>query len=105
MRPILALLALLPLIACGPVSREQAERDCLHTARLAQQPRGSVGIGVDSNGDVSPQFDVTVSSDYLSGRDPSQVYEFLRDAEIRPDALAPLLQHSRQPMMLRARKV
>ena len=75
MRPILALLALLPLIACGPVSREQAERDCLHTARLAQQPRGSVGIGVDSNGNVSPQFDVTVSSDYLSGRDPSQVYD------------------------------
>lgn len=75
MRLILALLALLPLIACGPVSREQAERDCLHTARLAQQPRGSVGIGVDSNGKVSPQFDVTVSSDYLSGRDPSQVYD------------------------------
>ncbi|EKD59812.1 MAG: hypothetical protein ACD_54C01123G0002, partial [uncultured bacterium] len=40
MRPILALLLLLPLIACGPVSREQAERDCLHTARLAEQPRG-----------------------------------------------------------------
>ena len=75
MRPILALLALLPLIACGPVSREQAERDCLHTARLAQQPRGSVGIGVDSTGKVQPQFDVTVSSDYLSGRDPSQVYD------------------------------
>lgn len=75
MRPILALLALLPLIACGPVSREQAERECLHTARLAQQPRGSVGIGVDSRGKVQPQFDVTVSSDYLSGRDPSQVYD------------------------------
>lgn len=75
MRPILALLVLLPLIACGPVSLEQAERDCLHTARLAQQPRGSVGIGVDSNGNVKPQFDVTVSSDYLSGRDPSQVYD------------------------------
>lgn len=75
MRPILALLLLLPLIACGPVSREQAERDCLHTARLAQQPRGSVGVGVDSNGKVQPQFDVTVSSDYLSGRDPSQVYD------------------------------
>lgn len=75
MRPILALLLLLPLIACGPVSREQAERDCLHTARLAEQPRGSVGVGVDSNGKVQPQFDVTVSSDYLSGRDPSQVYD------------------------------
>ena len=75
MRPILALLVLLPLIACGPVSREQAERECLHTARLAQQPRGSVGIGVDSRGKVQPQFDVTVSSDYLSGRDPSQVYD------------------------------
>ena len=75
MRSILALLVLLPLIACGPVSREQAERECLHTARLAQQPRGSVGIGVDSRGKVQPQFDVTVSSDYLSGRDPSQVYD------------------------------
>ena len=44
MRAILALCLTLPLLACGPVSLAQAERECLHQARLAQQPRGSVAV-------------------------------------------------------------
>lgn len=75
MRNALALLAFLPLLACGPISREQAERECLHQARLAEHPRGSVGLGIDSTGKVTPTLDVTISSDFLQGRDPSQVYD------------------------------
>jgi hypothetical protein len=63
------------LAACGPVSVQQAERECLQKARLAQQPRGEVGIGVDSNGDVGGNVDITVTSDFLLGRDPNQVFE------------------------------
>jgi len=71
----LVLFALLPLLACGPIPVPQAERECLAQARLAQQPRGSVSVGFGSDGKVRPAFDVTISSDYIQGRDPSQVYD------------------------------
>ena len=61
--------------ACGPVSLPQAERACFETARLAQHPRGKVGVGVDSNGKVGGGFELNISSDYLQGRDPSAVYD------------------------------
>jgi hypothetical protein len=68
--PLLFLLA-----ACGPVSLQQAERACFDRARLAQQPRGSVGVGVNSNGQTSGVLDLQVSTDFLQGRDPSAVYD------------------------------
>ena len=69
-------LLLLPLLAaCGPVSLPQAERVCFERARLAQQPRGTVGLGVNSDGKVGGAFEVNVSSDFLQGRDPSAVYD------------------------------
>ena len=71
----LVLILMIPLLGCGPVSLQQAERECLSQARLAQQPRGSVGIGIGSDGKVRPTFDVTISSDYIQGRDPAQVYD------------------------------
>ncbi len=66
---------ILLLAACGPVSVQQAERECLPKARLAQQPRGEVAVGVGSNGRVGSRAEVTVSSDFLLGRDPNQVFE------------------------------
>ncbi len=75
MRLILGLCLLLPLLSCGPVSLAQAERECLHQARLAQQPRGSIGVGVGSDGQAKVVGDITISSDYLTGRDPAQVYD------------------------------
>ncbi len=65
---------LVALAACGPVPVEQAERQCLNDARLAQQPRGEVGFGVDSRGNVATRVEIAVSSDYLMGRDPNQVF-------------------------------
>lgn len=60
----LALVALSPLAACGPIPVDQAER-----------PRGRVSLGVGSGGRAAGMLDVTISSDFLLGRDPSQVYD------------------------------
>ena len=70
-------LLVLPLIlaACGPVSVQQAERDCFERARLAQQPRGMVKLGGTSTGKVAGGLELNVSSDYLLGKDPSAVFE------------------------------
>ena len=66
---------MLLLASCGPVSLPQAERACFERARLAQQPRGTVGVGVNSNGKTSGLLDLQVSTDFLQGRDPAAVYD------------------------------
>ena len=71
----LILLAPLLLIACGPIPVQQAERQCLDRAMLAKQPRGEVGVGINSNGKATTKFEINVSSDYLQGRDPSAVFD------------------------------
>lgn len=70
-----ALPLLLLLVACGPVSRDEAERTCFERARLAQQPRGEVGFGVDSNGRTAGNLELTITSDYIQGRDPAALYD------------------------------
>lgn len=64
----------LPLAACGPVPVAQAERSCLEDARLAQRPRGEISIGIGSGG---PQVGghIDLSSDFILGRDPSDVFD------------------------------
>ena len=74
MKP-LAVLPFLALTACGPMSVQEAERQCFERARLAQQPRGEVSVGVGSNGETSAGLELNVSSDFLLGKDPSAVYE------------------------------
>lgn len=74
MRPTLALAALLPLLACGPVPLAQAEAECLDRARLAEAPRGTISFGVSNEGPYA-NAEVEITSDYLQGRDPSQVYD------------------------------
>ncbi len=68
--PLLALLA-----ACGPIPLEEAERRCTEQARLAQQPRGNVAVGVNSKGQTAANFELHVTSDYIMGRDPAEVYK------------------------------
>ncbi|MEO5621501.1 MAG: hypothetical protein ACOH2M_02010 [Cypionkella sp.] len=72
MRAALALL--LVLAACGPISRTQAERECLPQAQVAEHPRGTVGLGIGSDGKTHVRGELNISSDYLQGRDPNQVY-------------------------------
>jgi hypothetical protein len=72
MRAGLGLLIL--LAACGPISRTQAERECLPQAQLAEHPRGKIEVGVNSRGETRVGGELSISSDYLQGRDPNQIY-------------------------------
>nr|WP_235933027.1 hypothetical protein [Rhodobacter ruber] len=63
------------LVACGPIPVDRAERQCFERARLAQQPRGEVNVGVGSGGRSSIGGEVTITSDFLLGRDPSAVFD------------------------------
>lgn len=74
-------MGLLPLVvvaaACGPVPVDQAERTCLRDAELAERPRGSVAMGVGSGSGGTRSYgsvELEISSDYLRGRDPSDVF-------------------------------
>ncbi len=70
-------LLILPLLlaACGPMSVQQAERECFDRARLAEKPRGMVTLGGTSSGKAVGGLELSVSSDYVLGKDPSAVYE------------------------------
>lgn len=69
-----ALMTLLALVACGPVPLAQAEAECLERARLAEAPRGMITFGLSTEGPYAGA-QVAISSDYLQGKDPSQVYD------------------------------
>lgn len=73
MRGGLALALLLP-VACAPVPLERAERDCLRQAELATRPGGSIAVGGGTGG-LGGRVELDLNSDFLLGRDPSQVYE------------------------------
>lgn len=64
----------LPTVACGPVSQQSAESQCFLRAQLASKPRGYVSGGMGSDGPVGAG-EVTMTSDFILGNDPSQVYE------------------------------
>jgi hypothetical protein len=68
------LLSLLALAACGPIPLAEAERQCVERARLAQQPRGEIAMGVGSGGRRSTEFSIEVTSDFIAGKDPAAVY-------------------------------
>ena len=71
--PLVAL-ALPLLVACGPVSEENAYAQCTERARLAVQPRGEIGVGYGTGG-AAARGSVTISSDFIAGRDPQVVYD------------------------------
>lgn len=75
MRGVLVVAVLVGLGGCGPLTLEQAERQCFERARLAKQPRGEVSVGVGSDGRKSAGLELNVSSDFLLGKDPSAVYD------------------------------
>jgi hypothetical protein len=73
MRRALGLLVL--LAACGPMTVQQAERECFDRARLAESPRGMVKVGGTSDGKATGGVSLTVSTDYILGKDPNAIYE------------------------------
>lgn len=74
LKTILILPALL-LAACGPVSPERAARMCEEKARAATGPTGEVSVGINNHGEVTGGVEIGITSDYLRGRDPYEVYE------------------------------
>ena len=96
-----ALAALLSLgtgvAACGPVPVDQAERSCLRDARDATAPRSEVALGVGTDGNdvgVLAGFSVSVSSDYIRGRDPAVVFH---DCVVRRSGQVPTRPLHEQP--------
>jgi hypothetical protein len=71
----------------------QAERSCMEDARLAQAPRGEISIGVGSGGPhVGGKIDV--SSDFILGRDPSEVFN---RCVLRRSGQLPVTPYTQQP--------
>lgn len=73
-----AVIALAGLAACGPIPVDEAERLCLEQAQGSVRPRGKVSIGVASDGHrIRPVsgVELSVSSDWIAGRDPSAVFD------------------------------
>ena len=69
------MLALSALAGCDTtVSPERAYEQCSERARLAAQPRGEIGFGVGSAGPAG-HAGLTITSDFLMGRDPQVVYD------------------------------
>lgn len=68
-----AVILLLPLAACGPMSMDQAESQCLLRARQAVNPLAGGSIGAGSEGLYTDDLSLTLSSD--TGRDPSTVFD------------------------------
>ena len=64
----------LALAACAPLPLADAERECLRDARLAERPGGEIGIFA-GNGGVQTTVGVEISTDYLRGKDPEDVYQ------------------------------
>ena len=65
----------LALTACGPMSPERAADMCEDRARAAAGPTGEVGVGISSRDGVIGRLEIGVTSDYLRGRDPFEVYD------------------------------
>lgn len=70
----IAFLGLGVLVACGPISPERAADMCEERARAATGPTGEIGIGVGSGG-TRGSVEIGVTSDYIQGRDPYDVYD------------------------------
>ncbi|SIS65275.1 hypothetical protein [Paracoccus saliphilus] len=72
------LLLLGGLAACGPIPVDRAEQSCMRDAELASRPRGEVAIGAIGGGGsgtrTAGRIEMEISSDYILGRDPSDVF-------------------------------
>jgi hypothetical protein len=55
------------------MSLEMAERTCFEDARLAAGPRGEIAVGATNRGGRA-RGEVTISTDYILGRDPAMLY-------------------------------
>jgi hypothetical protein len=93
---VVMMMALLVVALAGctprPVDPERAAQQCEERARAAQGPTGSMTVGINSRSGPSVGASVGLTSDFLAGRDPMQVYvdcvmQRTGQPPIRPPAL------------------
>lgn len=89
-----SLILLFALAACAavPITPERAAEICEEKARAAHGPTGRVTLGTNSRTGGFGGVEVGLTSDYLTGRDPIEVYqacvyERTGAASIRPPVL------------------
>ncbi|MCO4846940.1 MAG: hypothetical protein KC448_03075 [Yoonia sp.] len=75
MRFVLSVLMFAGVASCNSVNPELAAQRCEARARAAMGPTGSVEFGVNSNSGGFSRAEIGISSDFLQGRDPAQVYD------------------------------
>ena len=75
MRLVLPILMLVGVASCGPVNPELAAQRCEVRARAVMGPTGEVAFGVNNNTGAFTRAEIGISSDFLQGWDPTQVYD------------------------------
>lgn len=73
----------------------RAAEICEERARAAQGPTGSITFGANSRSGASASTQIGVTGDFLSGRDPLEIYEscvISRTGQppVRPPVLRPI---------------
>lgn len=71
---IMLICAVFVLNACIAQDTRRAEHECYEKARNAQSPTGKIDLGVGNKAGFISRLDLTISSDFLSGADPNDVY-------------------------------
>jgi len=87
---VLALVGLALLAACGPINPRIAADQCEERARQADGPFGELQIGT-VGGRAAGSVEVGITSDYLSGRDPYEVYDSCVRAKTGQGPVRPLI--------------
>ena len=73
--PLAVSAALLAACAVPPMDPVRAAALCDQQARAAQGPTGEITIGTSSDDGPYLDTEIGLSSDFLTGRDPVEVYE------------------------------
>lgn len=63
------------LSACVPITPERAAAECQERAQAATGPTGSFGIGINSERGTVINGEITITSDFITGRDPYELYD------------------------------
>lgn len=72
--PTICLIGVAAACTPPPVDPARVAAQCEERARAAAGPTGSVTVGANSRTGAYSGFEVGITSDYLAGRDPAEVY-------------------------------
>ena len=93
MRPAAVLGFALAVSGCAYMSVGRAESTCVEDAKAARGPTGTIALGTTSEG-AQGKADVTISSDWVFGRNPEEIYN---SCVLRRSGQAPVTPLASQP--------